>query len=250
MVEKINFIQKQIEQLIRVLIPSHPIDIGKFTTKTLEDLIKSVKNEIGFDFEEVRVYPGAQPKESSDIELIKNGEIVAKINLKTAVSGDIKVALRKLAKSIKGKEIGAVAFFALFYKDNDNVDVKMVIALIPGETFDYYEIPDIYSAIQAKIDEKIRKERYVKVETLAVNEAIEFLRAYESIITREMVEKSKEEIRMFRMEIKEVKEETKKVRMEIKEIKEEMRSNNENLMKIYGVLREILKHIKGGEERN
>ncbi|MGQ4892415.1 MAG: hypothetical protein ACP6IP_08010 [Candidatus Njordarchaeia archaeon] len=231
MTERVSFIQRRLEQLIKVAIPPHPIDVGKFTVKALERAILEAKDELGYDFDRVVVYPGAQPRESSDVELIKNGETVARINLKTAVSGDLKVALRKLARSLRGKETGAVAFFALFYKNDDVADTKLVIALIPGEVFDYYEISDIYDAILLKVDEKIRKKNYVRMEILAVNEAIEFIRAYEAIVARETAEEAREE--------------AKKAREVAEEAREEAKKANSGISQIHDILREILKRLEG-----
>ncbi len=247
MVEKVSFIQKRLKQLIRVIIPPHPIDIGRFTAIVMEKAILESRDELGIDFDKVNVYPGAQPKESSDIEFIKNGEIIARINLKTAVSGDIKVALRRLAKSIRGKEIGAVAFFALFYKNDKDkkVDTKMVIALIPGDVFDYYEISDIHEVILTKVDEKIHREGYTKMEILAINEAIELLRTYEVIITREAVEKLEERFKKLEKTVKELKEENKTTKATVSKLEKTLMDEIGDLRRTIGGLKGEVEALKG-----
>jgi len=238
LVERVSFIQKRLEELVKVIVPTHPIDIGAFTAKTLEEIIRESKNYFDVEFDDVRVYPIAQPRESSDIELLKDNEVVKKINLKTAVSGNIGVALRKLAKTIRDKEIGALAFFVLLYREENEADAKIIIAIIPSEVFFNYDISDIYEVIISKVEQKIEKEKYLRWQILAVNEAIELMRAKEAILAHDAAEKAKKIAEEARDEAKKAREEAEKAKKIVEELKGEVK-------KIYEIVRRVLEILEG-----
>ncbi|MHA1608069.1 MAG: hypothetical protein ACTSWP_11155 [Candidatus Freyarchaeota archaeon] len=211
----VKLVQKELRELVRVVLPPHPVDLGKFTTVILGRVLKDVKKELGLDFDELEVHPGPHPRESADIELIKEGVISRRINVKTCVSGDLKVTLRRLVDSIRLGEDGAVVVFALCHKGK-SVEARMIIALIPEEALRKYGSLEIYDVIQGKIKEKTVKEGYDVIEPLAVNDAIELERARTAIEAYDHANKAYKEV-------KEAKEESKKIREEARQAREEAR---------------------------
>ncbi len=176
----------------------YPIDIGKFTTKMLEEILPKYKDELGIDFSDIIVYPGPQPRESADIELIKDNEIVGRINVKTSVTGDLRTTLRKLVSTIKTGELGAVIIFTLCYKDEENAEVRLIIALIPEEILKHYRIEDIMETIYEKMDAKAKEEHFSKIEPLALNDALELERTRTALEARDMAEVAGKEARKAR----------------------------------------------------
>jgi len=190
---EVKLFQRELKELVRVTLPSHPIDLGKFTTLILGDILKDdkVKKELGLNFDDLKVYPGPQPRESADIELLRNGEIIGMINVKTCVSGILKAALRKLKSSIRPGEDGAVIMFALCQK-GESTEARMIIALIPEKALKSYETLDIQDVIQSKIREKAEKEGYNTINLLAANEAIEIERLKIAVKSEEKAERAYE----------------------------------------------------------
>jgi len=187
-------------------MPPHPIDIGKFSTRSLDVILRDLREELQLDFDEIIVHPGPQPRDSADIELFKQGRIIGKINVKTAVSGDLKATLRKLTDSIRTGEMGAIILFALCYRDEEHVDTKMIIVLLPEDVFKYYKLPDVYEVLQEKIRNKAKTENYIRIEFLAVNDAIELIRAKEAILARDMAEAAYNAVKEAKEESKKTKE--------------------------------------------
>ncbi|MHA1230317.1 MAG: hypothetical protein ACTSPQ_06690 [Candidatus Helarchaeota archaeon] len=192
MIKDFHLIQKDLYDSIKIVIPTHPIDIGKFTTKSLKSILFDEKKELEIDFDDIRIYPGQQPRESMDVELIKNKEIVGKLNVKTAVSGNLESTIRKLISSTKRGCIGTLILLSLFYKNEKNIIPKMIIILIPEDILSFYRPTMIEEAIRSKLDQKIKKEKYNKYEILAFNDAIEFERVRDTIRAVEIAIESKE----------------------------------------------------------
>ncbi|MHA1230321.1 MAG: hypothetical protein ACTSRP_11805 [Candidatus Helarchaeota archaeon] len=221
MIKDLHLIQKELYKAIKIVIPPHPIDIGKFTTKSLKLFLNDIKQELNIDFDNAKIYPGQQPRESVDIELLKNNEIVGKLNVKTAVSGNLESTIRKLISSTKRGCIGTLILFSLFYKDDKNVIPKMIIILIPEDILNFYRPIMIEDAIRSKLDQKIKKEKYDKYEVLAFNDAIEFERVRDTITAVEISKKSQE----ISLNVLEIAMEAKKEAMEAK--KEAMEAKKE-----------------------
>ncbi|MEX2689966.1 MAG: hypothetical protein ACP6IQ_04990 [Candidatus Njordarchaeia archaeon] len=233
MIRDVTLIQEALRKLIRVVMPPHPIDIGKFSTRSLDVILRDLREELQLDFDEIIVHPGPQPRDSADIELFKQGRIIGKINVKTAVSGDLKATLRKLTDSIRTGEMGAIILFALCYRDEEHVDTKMIIVLLPEDVFKYYKLPDVYEVLQEKIRNKAKTENYIRIEFLAVNDAIELIRAKEAILARDMAEAAYNAV-------KEAKEMANKAYNAAKEAKEESKKTKEALNKLENKVDRIL----------
>ena len=240
MLGETRFIQETIRKLIKIIVPKHPIDIGKFTVRLLKDILLEHKDELGLDFDDIIIHPGPQPRESADIELIKGNKITGKINVKTAVSGDLKVALRRLVDTIKAGESGIIIITSLFYKNREDVEAKMIIIYMPEELLKYYKTSDIYDVILEKIEEKITKEGYKKAEFLALNEALELERTKLSVEAKEeaseakkLAEEARDEAKKAREEASEGKKLAKEAKDEIKEVRKIVEKLDKKLDKLF-----------------
>ncbi|MGQ4891276.1 MAG: hypothetical protein ACP6IP_02190 [Candidatus Njordarchaeia archaeon] len=211
MLDGTRLIQKTLRKLIKVVVPAHPIDIGRFSARMLMDILKENIDKLGLKFDDIIIHPGAQPRESADIELIKEGKIVTRISVKTSVSGEIIVTLRRLINSVRRGEDGIVVAAALFYKSEDEVDTKMIIIYLPNEILTMYNTNDIYDAIMEKIKEKTKREGYEKSEFLAINEALEIERTKLALEARDEAAEAKKLAMEARDEAAEAKNEAKKV---------------------------------------
>nr|MDO8061684.1 hypothetical protein [Candidatus Freyrarchaeum guaymaensis] len=267
---EVKLFQRELKELVRVTLPSHPIDLGKFTTLILGDILKDdkVKKELGLNFDDLKVYPGPQPRESADIELLRNGEIIGMINVKTCVSGILKAALRKLKSSIRPGEDGAVIMFALCQK-GESTEARMIIALIPEKALKSYETLDIQDVIQSKIREKAEKEGYNTINLLAANEAIEIERLKIAVKSEEKAERAYEaaaraeekaerayeaaaktreevmgEVKRVMGELQQVREEVKQVMGEVKHIMGELQHVKDTVDKGFDTILKTLKEKK------
>nr|HDO81231.1 hypothetical protein [Candidatus Bathyarchaeota archaeon] len=253
---EVKLFQRELKELVRVTLPSHPVDLGKFTTLILGDILKDdkVKKELGLNFDDLKVYPGPQPRESADIELLRNGEIIGMINVKTCVSGILKAALRKLKSSIRTGEDGAVIMFALCQK-GESTEARMIIALIPEKALKSYETLDIQDVIQSKIREKAEKEGYNTINLLAANEAIEIERLKIAVKSEEKAERAYEaaaktreevmgEVKRVMGELQQVREEVKQVMGEVKHIMGELQHVKDTVDKGFDTILKTLKEKK------
>ena len=248
MIKDLHIIQKELDESIKIIIPAHPIDIGKYTTRTLKYILLESKDEIEIDFDDVRTYPGQQPRESMDIELLKNKMVVAKLNVKTSVSGILESTLRKLIVSTRRGCIGTLVLFALFYEDEDKAIPKLIIIMVPEDVLRFYRQIMIEDAIRTKLEQKIKKENYSKYEILAFHDAIEIERLRGSIEAKEMAEEAKKSA----MEAKKMAEEAKEIviktreefRKEIRETKKDIEEIKENIKDINSKLEYLIKEMK------
>ena len=231
--KSIRLIQREISRLIRMAMVTYPIDLGKFTVRSLEKILKKVKRDLELDFDDIKVYPGAQPRESADIELYLRGKLIKKISVKTAVSGNLETTLRRLRTDKKIDEDGILVAFALAMKNETPVATKMIIFYIPATIIDGYPLPDILLALRSKIEEKAKKENYDSLDLIAINEAILFEQAYQSIIAKEIAEEARDEARK-------AKDEARRAREIAEEAKDEARKARE-------IAEEILKLLKSGK---
>ena len=180
----IKVVQRDLLKLIKIAVSEHPIDLSKFLVKVLEKILPEVKDQLGIDFDDVKVYPGPQPRESADIELFKDGNLIMRINEKTCMSGDLRVTIRRLKRSLRYKEEGLVIAFVLFEKE-DKADLRMLIVLIPQEVIRKVRTEDIDEYIREFLLEKTFKEGYQDYHLIAFNEAVNLLRAYQTIVAAE-----------------------------------------------------------------
>jgi len=215
----IRLVQKPLSELIKVVFVQHPVDLDRFTVRLLGDILPDIKDELELEFDKIEVYPGPQPRGTGDIELFKEGKIVGRISVKTAVSGDLKVAFRKIWRDLERGKDGIILYFVTGKRKNvEKEDLKLIIIYIPNSVIAYTR-SQVYYEIQDKIEEKTRQEGYEKLMPLAVNEAIMLETLYRSIITEEKAKKAYEEARKAHEKAEKAYEETKIIRKLLEELK-------------------------------
>ena len=217
-VKSMRLIQREISRLIRIAMVTYPIDLGKFTVRSLEKILKKVKKDLELEFDDIKVYPGAQPRESADIELYSRGKVIKKISVKTAVSGNLEITLRRLKRDKKIDEDGILVAFALAIKNETPVATKVIIFYVPATIIDGYPLPDILLALKSKMEEKAKRENYDSLDLIAINEAILFEQAYQSITAKEIAREARDEARKAREIAEEARDEARKAREIAEEI--------------------------------
>ena len=130
---KVRTVQRDLLKLIKLAVSEHSIDLAKFVTRVLENILPEVKDQLEIDFDAVQVYPGPQTRESADIELYKSGSLIIRLNVKTCMSGDLRATVNKLRSSIRVGENGLIIAFVVFEKEK-SADLKMIIIYIPRVT--------------------------------------------------------------------------------------------------------------------
>ncbi len=223
----LRILQREIGDLIKVAMASYPIDLGKFTVRSLRKILPRAKDELGLEFDEIIVYPGPQPRESADIELYVNGELVKKISVKTAVSGNLEVALRRLRRSIKINEDGLLIAFGVAIREEKPIETKMLMIYIPAQIIQQYVSQEILLIVEGKLQEKIRKEKLDSIDLIALNEAIQFEQAYRSILAQETAEQARDEAKQAKKLVEEARDEARQAKELAEEARDEARQAKE-----------------------
>ena len=191
-------IQKRVEELVRIAVVEHPIDIARFTTMMLKEILPKAKEQLGLEFDNIVIYPGPQPRESADIELYRDGILVHKINQKTCVSGDLKTTIRKLKEAIKPWEEGIITAFIEFTDRNGNEKVRTVIFYIPGHIARALTVGELDQILVGKIEEKMIEEGYTGYHIIEVTSALALWRAKQALMAREKAEEAAKEAKEAR----------------------------------------------------
>jgi len=246
--KKIELVQEELKKLIKLAISVSPIDLGRFTVNTLKNIFFEVKEELGLDFDDVKIHPAAQPRESSDVEFIKDDIIIQKLNVKTAVTGNLRNTIRNLIRSLRANESGAIIFSVIFFKEENmrNPDVKLVIVILPEKIFNLYGPLSIEDAIKSKLELKLEKKGYKKYEIFALNEAIALERLKIAVIALENSEASLKEATEARKEAAEARKEAAEARKEAAEARKEAikaNKNTEEIMKELKIIKEFMNDI-------
>jgi len=203
-VTSVRVIQRSLRDMIKVIFIQHPIDIGRFTVQILEESLPKVKDELGIDFDDVLVYPGPQPRESGDVELYKNKKLIAKISVKTAVTGDVKVAFKKIWHDIKnGKDGMILAVYTCKRKNTDEEVIRLIMIYLPKIVKEYDPL-DVYSGFRYLMTRKAEKENCETFRPLAINDAIQFGYLRRILTIEEMAEKAYEEFKKTRELVEEI----------------------------------------------
>ncbi|MEX0568212.1 MAG: hypothetical protein Q6363_003510, partial [Candidatus Njordarchaeota archaeon] len=205
--------QEEIENLIKIAVVEEAIDISKFATTMLKNILPKVKDDLELEFDKIVVYPGPQPRESADIELYFKNQIIYRINEKTCISGNLKATIRKLKESIKPWEDGLIVVFIYFVDKTDREILKTVIFYMPGHIVRTLSIQELYDMLIKKIEEKMADEKYTKYHIVEVTSAIALWRAKQTLIAKEKAEEAAREA-------KEAKEKAEEAAREAKEAKE------------------------------
>ena len=240
----LRILQREIGELIRVVMTSYPIDLGKFTVRSLGKILPEIKDELGLDFDKIVVYPGPQPRESADIELYVKDELVKKINVKTAVSGDLEVTLRRLKKSVKMDEDGLLIAFGIAIKGEKPIETKMLMIYIPSQIIQKYAPSEILLVVEEKLLEKIKEEKLDSIDIIALNEALQFEQAYRSIIALETAKKAKELAEQARDEAQQAKELAEQARDEARQAKELAKQARDEARKTRELVELVLKKLE------
>lgn len=203
---EIKIYQKPLSELIKVVFISHPVDLGKFSVRILEDIILEHKNEFDFQFDEIKIYPSQQPRESGDIELFYKNKVVRRISVKTDVAGNLKRTFKKILKDLRrhGQD-GMLVTFYTCEKEKNIEDVLLILVYMPQECL-FYNAPEVFDEIQYKFDEKANREKCKKLRALAVNEAIQFEMLYKAVVNEEIAREARDTAREARDTAKKAKE--------------------------------------------
>ena len=185
----VKLAQEELARLIKVSMITSPVDLGVFTVRVLEDVLPKVAGELGLSFDYLEIHPGPQPRESADIELYYAGRIMTKISVKTAVTGELRNALKKLRQSLQPGEDGLIVLFAVAVKGEEG-EAKMLLIYMPWEVFERYGDGEILVEVERKIKEKAEREGLENLKPLALNEAILFDTAYKVILASEAAQDS------------------------------------------------------------
>ena len=233
---EVRAVQRDVLSLIKLAVSEHPIDLAKFVTRTLENILPEVKDQLEIDFDTVRVYPGPQPRESADIELYKDGSLIAKLNAKTCMSGDLRATVNKLKLSVRSGEDGLIIAFVTFEKE-DKADLKMVIIYIPRIVIVEASPSEIVDYIMDLLWRKTASEGYISFYLIAFNEAVNLVRAYQAIMA---VEIAKEAMK----EAKEAKEGIRRLEKRIDRLEERMDKLEERMDRLEGRMDRLEKKME------
>ena len=204
-VGSVRLVERKLSELIRVSMVPSPVDVGRFTVNVLAAVLPEVKGDLGLEFDRVEVHPGPQPRRSADVELYLGGEVVARLSVKTSVSGELLPAIKRLRRSLKPWEDGLLVFFVVGVGEGGE-EPKMVMAYMPRVVFEGYSDEEILEALTSKIREKARREGLKDLRPLALNEALLFEMTCRAIVTEEEVRKLKERVERLEGEIRDLKE--------------------------------------------
>jgi len=225
----LRIIQRGLSELIREIYIMDPISIGEFTTKYLEDILPKHKEELGLDFDKLIVYPSQQPRESADIELYKEGRLIKKISVKTAVTGRIEPHIRALKKDAKNGMDGMLILYTKFQKNGKTLRVVMIVFLIDKSALINYPTRAIVSEISDRLERKEIEEK-VTIKIILINEALMFELAYNAIKSRELAEENRRSIN----ELKNL----------FIELKEAIEANTEKMSELINLLKKLLEKLQ------
>ncbi len=163
--------QRKISELLDFLIVKEKIELGKATVEYLKSILPEIRDTLNIDFDDFRVNPGGHPTETANVELLKNRVVTAKITVKTAVSGNIRAAIKRMQQEKRYNEDGMLIFGLYCVRNEKEKDLVLGIVLIPRFVL-YNEPRDaIYESILEKVKEKQKKEGYKEISVVAMNES-------------------------------------------------------------------------------
>ncbi|MHA1370567.1 MAG: hypothetical protein ACTSWN_07610 [Promethearchaeota archaeon] len=74
--KKLKLIQQELCNLIMVAVQPSALDLGRFTTITVKNALFEMKDDLKIEFDSVNIHPVAQLCESSDIEFLRDNEVI------------------------------------------------------------------------------------------------------------------------------------------------------------------------------
>jgi len=215
--------QKRIADLLEFIVTNEKIEIGKSVVAYLEKLLPEVKETLKLDFDKFEVRPGAHPRAMADVLLFKNGQVVRKLTVKTAVSANIRAAIKRMQQEKRYDEDGLL-IFGLYCVRGGKKEKVLGLILIPRIVL-YNEAREaIYAAIIDKVEEKKQKEKFDELSIVAMNESIILETASEVIQNRKLIEENQRAIKEIDQRIKQlstnVNEQFKKINKLLDELKD------------------------------
>ncbi|MGQ4833849.1 MAG: hypothetical protein ACP6IS_08125 [Candidatus Asgardarchaeia archaeon] len=106
--------------------------------------LPEIKDELKLDFDDFKANPVTHPRDTADVVLFKGGAIVRKLTVKTAVSANIRTAIRKMQQERRFDEDGLL-IFGLYCVKNKKEKV-LGITLIPRIVLYNEPVMTIYHA--------------------------------------------------------------------------------------------------------
>ena len=227
--------QKKISELLDFLIVKEKIELGKATVEYLKSILPEIKATLNLDFDDFKLNPGPHPRESADVELLKKGVTTTKLTVKTAVSGNIKAAIKKMQQEKRYDEDGLLIFGLYCVRNEKEKDKVLGIILIPRLVL-YNEPRDaIYEAILEKIKEKQKKEGYKEISIIAMNESTLLEAAVGVRLNHRAIEENRKRLDRIEERLAKIEEQVKK----IGEIEEQVKKINE----VEKLLKDISKRL-------
>ena len=185
-----DIVQRKIAELLTFVVTGEKVEVGKSAVAYLRKILPEIKGELRLDFDEFEIHPGPHPRDTADIELIKNNAVIQKITVKTAVSADIKATIRRMQIEKRRYEDGLL-IFGLYCVKGDKKDKVLGLILIPRNVLYSEAVDAIYEAILGKVEEKKRKENYDEISIVAMNESIILETATAVIANKKAIEDTK-----------------------------------------------------------
>lgn len=255
---EVKLIQKELEMLVKVYISPTPVDIGNFSVFVIHDDVSRIGKELNIKFDRVRIFPGPQPRKSGDVEFFLNGKIIKKISVKTAVTGNIKLTLKKLWKDMRNKKqdgiILTVYLCKKIRKEKEEDSASIVLIYLPYACNDYL-LKDVYDTIIKKLKEKGEQENCDVFRPLAINDAVLFEHLKIAVITSNRVDKLEMRVNSLDRGLADLSERTSRLESGVADLNErmknvegsieELKESNEAIKKRIDRILEVLEGSRG-----
>ena len=236
--------QRKIAELLAFVVTGEKVEVGKSTVAYLKKLLPEIKDELHLDFDKFEVHPGSHPRDTADIELFKNNAIIQKITVKTAVSADIKGAIRRMQTEKRRYEDGLLIFGLYCVKGKEKEKVLGII-LIPRGVLYNEAVDAIYDAILGKVEEKRKKEKYDEISIVAMNESIILETATTVMENKRAIEENRKAIEENKKAIEETRRDLNKGIDNLQEnMSKQFESVYEQLKKVSDTLEDINNTIR------
>ena len=236
----IKLIQKELKQLIKIYISSEPVEIGRFSVLLLKKDFEQLGKELNLKYDNIGIYPSAQPRESGDVEFLLGSKCVKKISVKTAVSGNIKSTFRKLWRDIRLKEQDGVivTVYVCKRKDLKREIAKLILIYLPHECLEYTPA-EVYTVLMKELGKKGKRENCSEFTPLAINDAIQFEYLKMAVLTSESVDKLEKNIQIISSAVGSLKSDVSTLKSDVAEMKESQKKLDEKIDKLLSILEDM-----------
>ncbi len=203
--------QKRLTDVI-VIFSTRKIDFADLTTEFVarvlvedENIKRRIEEAFRIRYNGVRYWERQQPPETSDIELLYNGEVMLRISLKTTTKGRrITNQLRELIRTLRPEEIGALAFPAKIVQKDDGEEIRLVLTVTTYETATTLGAVGLEEEIARKMREKKQRENLKEVMGINLDEVGIIQSIALSIQSREKAEEAAKEAKEAREKAEEI----------------------------------------------